>query len=263
MQPEFSIISVVLNDSVGLRRTLESLAAQTCRDFEHLVIDGGSQDGTVALLEKYAADRLRWISEADQGLYDAMNKGVAMARGKWVLFLNAGDCLYAEDVLEKLSASELDGDIVCGGCAYDYNGREIIARTLPAKEVWKGMPTPHQAMLFRRGILGAAPYRLQYRIAADHELVARLYEQGASFSSVPFIIARMEPLGISRTARVAVYLEKKDIACLHHRAFRVSKLKIAAYYWNKAAQEIVKAPLRRLWERHLLKRHDAHGGPSS
>jgi glycosyltransferase involved in cell wall biosynthesis len=103
--PRFSIVTVVRNDIEGLKRTWRSLAAQTCTDFEWLVVDGASTDGTREWLEDLGDDRLLWTSEPDDGIYDAMNKGIRRIRGEIVQFLNADDALASSDVLQQVLTS--------------------------------------------------------------------------------------------------------------------------------------------------------------
>ena len=103
--PVISIITVVYNGKNFLERTIHSVIQQTYPHIEYLIIDGGSTDGTVEMIKKYGGS-CRWISEKDGGIYDAMNKGMKMAKGDYLLFLNAGDELHSKDVLEKIFSKD-------------------------------------------------------------------------------------------------------------------------------------------------------------
>lgn len=108
-----SIITINRNNAAGLDKTLRSVASQTCRDFEHVVVDGASTDGSVEVIRKYAeslGDRVKWISEPDKGIYNAMNKGIAMASGDYIQILNSGDCLVSDDVTERMISALKDAD---------------------------------------------------------------------------------------------------------------------------------------------------------
>lgn len=108
-----SIISINRNNAAGLKRTMQSVLAQTSTDFEYIVIDGASTDKSVDVIQRFASQfgkRLRWISEPDKGIYNAMNKGIGMASGEYVEFLNSGDCLVSSDVLEKMYAALEESD---------------------------------------------------------------------------------------------------------------------------------------------------------
>ena len=101
-----SIITINRNNGSGLEKTLRSVASQTCPDFEHIIVDGASTDGSVDIIRKFAeslGDHVRWVSEPDKGVYNAMNKGIAMAAGDYVQFLNSGDSLASEDAVERMT----------------------------------------------------------------------------------------------------------------------------------------------------------------
>lgn len=108
-----SIITINYNDAKGLRKTFESIKNQTCHEFEYIVVDGGSSDGSKSVIEEYEQYISKWVSEPDKGIYNAMNKGAKMSTGDYMLFLNSGDNLYSDDVVEKVLALDMKSDIVC------------------------------------------------------------------------------------------------------------------------------------------------------
>ena len=111
---KLSVITINFNNRDGLRKTIESVVNQTFKDFEYIIIDGGSTDGSVDVIKEYA-DRIDyWVSEPDKGIYNAMNKGIDVAKGEYCIFMNSGDCFYVNDVYENVFR-ELDGvDIIIG-----------------------------------------------------------------------------------------------------------------------------------------------------
>ncbi|NJM93984.1 MAG: glycosyltransferase [Cytophagales bacterium] len=136
--PQISIITVCYQDLAHLEHTVRSIAAQTYAAKEHLIVDGASSDGTVVYLESLG-NQIRWVSEPDQGVYDAMNKGLRMARGEYLLFINAGDELADERVLERLFAVSSKADVLYGETLVLNRQRQIIgtrteltSRKLPA-----------------------------------------------------------------------------------------------------------------------------------
>lgn len=176
--PTIGIITVCLNDYGGLLRTRNSLLEQTRFVEEWIVIDGGSIDDTVRILESEQLPFLRWRSERDFGIYDAMNKGLALAQSEYVLFLNSGDTLASRDVLQELEAACACADhevVLLFGDAYEVNpsGRRFLKRARSAAWIRIGMPTPHQAMVFRKSAI-ASGYDLTYLLAGDYDLVCRL-----------------------------------------------------------------------------------------
>ena len=111
---KYSIITVNYNNREGLKRTIESVIHQTFRDFEFIVIDGGSTDSSAEVLKAYDEHISYWVSEKDNGIYDAMNKGIRKATGDYLNFMNSGDCFYDDDVLRNVTAYASDADIITG-----------------------------------------------------------------------------------------------------------------------------------------------------
>lgn len=110
---KLSIITVNLNNAIGLRKTIESVVNQTYIDYEYIIIDGGSTDGSVEEIKEYTAKLSYWVSERDKGIYNAMNKGILKAKGEYCLFLNSGDWLLSEDVLNNVFSKNITEDLVC------------------------------------------------------------------------------------------------------------------------------------------------------
>ena len=127
---KLSIITVNLNNRIGLERTINSVVSQTFKDFEWIVIDGGSTDGSKELITQYANHFAYWVSEPDKGIYNAMNKGIKVSKGEYLLFLNSGDYLYEEATLEQVVQAGLDADVVYGYILVDRSGnKEIYKKT--------------------------------------------------------------------------------------------------------------------------------------
>ena len=123
-----SIITINYNNCDGLKRTIDSVVSQTFTDYEWIVIDGGSNDGSFELIEKYQKHFTYWVSEPDSGIYQAMNKGIAHANGDWYIFLNSGDWLFNNEVLSMVFSSNHDANILYGDVMYhwpDKRGLEL------------------------------------------------------------------------------------------------------------------------------------------
>lgn len=188
VSPTFSIITVVFNGRALLPGTIESVRQQTYPGIEYLVVDGGSTDGTTDLIHRYAAEmpNLRWISERDRGLYDAMNKGLRMATGDFVWFLNSGDHLHAPDTVEHLaSIATPDTDVLYGDTLLVDEQRhpagpmsELSTRPLPERLTWRhylgGMLVVHQAFVARRTL---APEYIPDNISADYDWCLRILKK--------------------------------------------------------------------------------------
>jgi glycosyltransferase involved in cell wall biosynthesis len=175
--PALSIVTVCLNDRAGLLRTLDSVARQAFRDFELVVVDGGSTDGSTELLRSRAPSIARWVSERDSGVYDVQNKGVGMATGTWLLFLNAGDHLASDDALAQLFAAVHDEDLVYCDVVYSKQGIERPSRPpgalLLPYLLRSGICT--QATIFRRTLVEkVGRHDTSLRILGDYDLILKL-----------------------------------------------------------------------------------------
>lgn len=184
MKPHLSIITVTFNAKQTLPITLRSIQEQTWRDWEHILVDGASKDGTVELIRAYAQDnpKVRWISEPDEGIYDAMNKGISMARGEFLIFLNAGDSFWESTTLERLfTKAPPNADFLYGEHRYVSLQGEVLPRrrhrpypqnTVHAKDFRTGMVICHQAMIVRRKLVPL--YETKFRPGGDIDWVIRI-----------------------------------------------------------------------------------------
>ena len=202
-QPKISIVTVVLNAARELQQTAISVSTQDYPDIEWIVMDGGSSDGTPEVIKNNQEKIAFWVSGTDGGIYEAMNKGLALATGDWVNFMNAGDVFAANDILTSVFKNPRgDADVVYGDSVAAYPGFSIFRPALPADQLWKGMVCSHQSVFFRRRILLHQGYDVSFRIAADHELLYRLYCQGYRFIQVPVTVAVWKTGGVSDRKQV-------------------------------------------------------------
>ena len=146
---KLSVITINYNNRDGLRKTIESVVNQTCKDFEYVIIDGGSTDGSVDVIKEYA-DRINyWVSEPDKGIYNAMNKGIDVAQGEYCLFLNSGDYLFDNYVLSEV-ALHLDGTDVITGCLKLDTGEFWYAhKEITLSLLYKGFSLSHPASFIK------------------------------------------------------------------------------------------------------------------
>ena len=211
-RPFFSVVTVCKNDLGGLILTAQSLLDQNCRDFEWIVVDGASADGTVDYLAKRPIARMRHISEPDTGLYDAMNKGMEIAEGEFFLFLNAADTLDGSTTLENVRyfiATNHGFDIYYGDAKkVDRFGEQFYQAARHHSKVWYNLFTVHQSIFFRRNCFDKRRYDLRYRVGADYALVATLILiDRVPASRMPICISRFAPGGISDQS---YFLGEKD-----------------------------------------------------
>jgi len=205
-----SIVTVNLNDAAGLRATAESVLAQRYRKRQWLVIDGGSTDGSQDVIRAFAARIDHWSSAPDRGTYDAMNQGLRRARGRYVIFMNAGDRFAGPAALERIAGAlgETPGaDLLLGGTVLELPSGRRIYRPPRAAVAWLrfGPPAYHQATVIRRAAHLLVPYDLRLRVSADYGAVAALIGRGARAVCLdrPLAIRRCDPDSLSeRETRV-------------------------------------------------------------
>lgn len=200
--PFFSVLTITLNNREGFRETRASIEEQSLRDFEWIVIDGASTDGTVAELEKINTPNFSYISEKDSGLYDAMNKGLARSRGQYVIFMNSGDCfagqLVLESIQERILASAPRPNMAYGDAwEKTADGRLLLKRARSIEWLHYGMPTHHQAILYSREALKDMRFDENFRMSADYDLTCRVYRRGGVSLPVGFPICIFSRGGLS------------------------------------------------------------------
>lgn len=199
---KLSIITINFNNCAGLQRTIDSVICQTWRDFEWIIIDGGSTDGSKELIERYQESFSYWCSEPDEGMYYAMNKGIGNSIGEWILILNSGDYLYSRETLsEVVKFATEDVDIIYGDSVEDNKGYKKVVKASDNPEVMKYYPAYRHGSslvngdLHRRELFDVSRKDLGY--ALDWELIHRLYIKGYVFKKVNTIIECYEKDGIS------------------------------------------------------------------
>jgi len=219
-----SIITITYNAERWLERTMRSVIAQTCTEYEYIIVDGGSKDGTVDIIKRLEPEfkgRLSWKSEPDKGLYDAMNKGIARAKGDFVWFINAGDEIYAPDTLAHIvEAAKDDTDIVYGrACIVNAEGVKVSEHHKPTppnlqrKHLLNGLVVCHQAILVRRSI--AENYNTDYRICADYEWVVKAVTASRKNTYLDEYVCKFLTEGVSQKQRKRAWKERFHIMRAH------------------------------------------------
>lgn len=208
---KISIITINYNIREGLARTLASVAEQTCRDFEYIIIDGGSTDGSVEEIQHHAAIIDYWVSEPDGGIYNAMNKGIAKAQGDYCLFLNSSDTLYSPDIIAKV-VPLLDGTDFCAGdiCfLYEKPEVKVVPDEITAYYMFHSILF-HQSTFIRTALLKAEPYSENYRIVSDWEQMLReIVFCNATYKHLPLIVANFDTAGMSLSPENDKLLQKE------------------------------------------------------
>lgn len=223
--PLISIITITFNAAGSLPLTMKSVKDQTFDDFEHLIIDGASTDDTILIARQSGRPGLRIVSEPDKGLYDAMNKGLRLARGKYVLFLNAGDSFHSADTLSAYASAIAvsNPDIIYGDTdIVDAAGNRLGPRHLSAPEMLTadsfshGMLICHQAFMVRKAI--APCYDTHFRFSADYDWTIRCIKASRAGSRINLHRVAIDYLsdGLTDKNKKASLLERFRIMAAHY-----------------------------------------------
>ncbi|HMV41764.1 MAG TPA: glycosyltransferase family 2 protein [Leptospiraceae bacterium] len=213
---QLSIITINLNNKEGLQKTIDSVLNQTFRNFEFIVIDGGSVDGSLELIDKYKNEFAYWISEKDNGIYDAQNKGIVKAKGEYCLFLNSGDFLIQNDVLQKVFERGFETDIIYGDMLIDYGKDTVLYGKSPDKLTLYFLAYEvlwHCVTLIRRNLFDRyGLYDSSYKIVADVDFFLKAIGVGkASYSYINLPISQFNTAGFGSDPKNANLLEKERI----------------------------------------------------
>lgn len=246
----FTVVTCTYNAGRTVKTTLDSVMGQTWRNVEHIIMDGASADGTVAMAESYKAEsdamdcghEVVVVSEPDNGLYDAMNKALGRATGDYVVFMNAGDSYPSPHTLGDIAASvgtvgELPAVLYGDTDLVDKEGRFVAHRRLtpPRRLTWKsfrhGMLVCHQAFYARADIARAVPYDLQYRFSADVDWCIRIMKRAArerlALRNVNMVLVNYLAEGMTTENHRASLKERFRVMCVHYGTFPT----VAMHLW--------------------------------
>lgn len=211
---KLSIITINYNNRNGLQKTIESVVSQIFRDFEWIIIDGGSSDGSRELIEKYADHFSYWISEPDNGVYHAMNKGIKVAKGEYLQFLNSGDWLCDETALERCFSHEFKGDIVYGDFYFvDRNGimeKSCFPHPLTLRYFYR-FSLGHNASFIKNKLLKNDLYEERFKIVSDWAFFLKRALENCSFEYISEIVSCFDTSGVSCVNKELVKQEKNIV----------------------------------------------------
>lgn len=190
---KLSIITINLNNAEGLRKTIESVVSQTFTDFEYIIIDGASTDGSVEVIKEYADRITYWVSEPDKGIYNAMNKGILKAKGEYLQFLNSGDWLYNKTTLEYVFRLNREENLIYGDII-SYNSKDVqIPDVYPDQITGLRLfetTICHQSIFHNRSLFYNDKYNENYSVVSDWEFLVRkvIFENCTTFKINQFIV---------------------------------------------------------------------------
>jgi len=215
-QPVLSVITIVYNNVKDIERTMLSVLNQSYPHIEYVVIDGASTDGTKAIIEKYQHQLTTFLSAPDKGIYDAMNKGLALAKGDYVLFMNSGDEIYDQHTVSHVFSTAKDADIYYGETEmYNEQWQSLGQRRhqVPDKFNWKsfkyGMSISHQAIYVRRSL--AEAYDLKYKYSADIDWIIKVAKKARKIVNTRQYVAKYLVGGVSKQKHLDSLKERFQI----------------------------------------------------
>lgn len=238
--PKITVITVVLNDKKGLERTILSVKGQVYENLEYIVIDGDSKDGTTTVIEENLELIDFWISDCDEGIYDAMNKGIDMANGDWIIFMNAGDTFKNDQVLKELTNYKIQPEtrLIYGDVNTQYESFERVMRAGKLNMLKYGMVFSHQSALFKTEWIKENKYDTCYQLAADYKQIMGLYlENTTYFQYFPITIATVDVLGIANLLPYRVSIEYLKINSL----FGKSTISLQTRYYLRIIKDYIKS----------------------
>jgi glycosyltransferase involved in cell wall biosynthesis len=234
-KPTITVVTVVFNGRDFIEKTIQSVIKQTYQNIEYIIIDGGSTDGTLDVIKKYGNKIDYWVSAPDKGIYDAMNKGIARAKGDWIYFINAGDSLFSVKTLENLKLDSLSSstDVLYGninfidpqtGLGSFHNMQEIIDINFLIKS-----NICHQALIYKTKLfVNFKGYDAMYKICADYDKLLQLFLADKLIKKVNLTICNYLEEGRSRKSYITSNIER--LAIIKSRFGFVPKYYVAYHY---------------------------------
>jgi glycosyltransferase len=215
---KISVVTVAYNNGPTISETLSSVARQTHPDVEHVIVDGGSTDDTLARISRDGPHVAKLVSERDRGIYDAMNKGLDLATGDFVGFLNADDMLATPETLAHMAEGMSAADVLYGDLVYvDAETASRVVRrwhsgAFRASHLRFGWMPPHPCFYFRRSAVPSARFDIRYRIAADYDFMLRCLRAPLRVAYLPEVLVRMRSGGVSnRSIRTMLLKSREDL----------------------------------------------------
>ena len=219
--PRLSVITIVYNNVRDIERTMLSVLNQTSSNIEYIIVDGQSTDGTVQIIQKYQHKLSHFVSEPDKGIYDAMNKGLALATGEYVLFMNSGDEIYSTDTVSRVFSTKPEADIYYGETEMFNQQWQSIGRRrhkAPERFTWKsfqfGMSVSHQAIYIRRTL--TEPFDLKYKLSSDIDWIIEAARKARKIVNTRIFVAKYLVGGMSKTKHQQSLVERFHIFNRHY-----------------------------------------------
>jgi glycosyltransferase involved in cell wall biosynthesis len=237
--PKISIITVVFNDSKGLEKTIQNIANQTYDNIEHIIIDGGSTDGTVDVIKKYGSKIAHWVSEPDESHFDATNKGVDLATGQWINIMNAGDIFYSNQIVKEVFDNQkYEAEIIYGDYLADHGSfvEKVTAKSI--SKLWQGMVFCHQSTFIDAQYHKKHKYSLQYSISGDFNFFYGAFKNKVRFKHIDKIVSIFSCDGMSSV--VGAGAGRQNLKIINSYGYNIGH---NFYYFARFSYQIMKRAL--------------------
>jgi glycosyltransferase involved in cell wall biosynthesis len=264
MDPLLTIITVTLNNKNGLEKSLDSILKQKYNNIELIIVDGKSEDGTKEYIKtnknliENKLKRFLYIYEKDNGIYDAMNKGIKASTGDWIIFMNAGDNFFDDEVISKIFEDDSifnEAEIIYGKTNLIANEElEIISKPKRLQNINYGMIFTHQSVFVRTDLLKNNLFANNYKLCADYDFFLHMYQQKRKFKEIDLIISNFEETGVSSNNKLEVCYETKEIS-LKYASKKMQKIKIYIRFYTTIIKIFIKKffPLSLIFKIRKLK----------
>ncbi len=207
-----TVVTVTYNAEELLEATINSIVNQSYENIEYIIIDAASTDGTLDIIKQYENKINYWVSEADEGIYFAMNKAIEKATGEWINFMNAGDTFVDYSTIQKVIESlEEDTELIYGDHSCDG-----VVGSVKNRKITRSMPCCHQSLFVKTALMKQYPYNTFYSISADYEFLLKMYQLGKKFQYIEEPIANYLRNGFSDQNQARWYLESLTLMMNHH-----------------------------------------------
>lgn len=221
--PKITVITVTFNAREFIAETIESIINQTYPAVEYIVIDGKSTDGTQDIVHGYSQSIDRFVSEPDEGTYDAMNKGIDFATGEWIIFINAGDYFVNRDTLANVFSADIDHDcdFIYGDHIWKDGNMEKRVASRPLHLMWQRISFSHQSLLARTSLMKDKKFNLNYKIVSDYHFYFNCYMEGYKFCKVKIPISVFRAGGLSNVNFLQRTYERWHVVKQHKKGIKV------------------------------------------
>lgn len=219
-KPLVTVVTVVYNGEQYLEETILSVIDQTYDNIEYIIIDGKSTDKTVEIIKKYESKIDYWVSEKDSGLYDAMNKGLFLATGKWINFMNCGDTFQNIETVDKVFVNDHSAGVIYGDVMFSFDGTNAVY--VKAKELdnfWKGMQFVHQASFVLTALMRKYPFDTSFKLIADYKSLYQIYLSRVAFTYIDMPICKFQAGGLSDNNPKSISECYKMICNIHNKFY--------------------------------------------